>query len=52
MCMTQALGALSEQLEWGFIELVLADVISPGLTLIEDNERFRLVDCVSAKTQP
>lgn len=51
MCVTQALGALSEQFEWGFVELILADVVSPGMSLIQDDKWFGLADCVSAKTQ-
>jgi len=51
MRLTQALGALSQQFEWGFVELVLADVVSPGLPLIQDDEWFGLADCITAKTQ-
>ena len=51
MRLAQALGALREQFEWGFVELVLADVVSSGLSLIQNDEWFALADCVAAKTQ-
>ena len=51
MRLTQALGALSQQFEWGFVELMLADVVSTGLPLIQDDEWFGLADCIAAKTQ-
>ena len=51
MRLAQALGALREQFEWGFVELVLADIVGPGLSLIQDDEGFGLADCIAAKTQ-
>ena len=51
MRLIQALGAPSQQFEWGFVELVLADIVGPGLSLIQDDEWFGLADCIAAKTQ-
>ena len=51
MRLTQALGAPSQQFERGFVELVLADIVSSGVSLIQDDEWFGLANRIAAKTQ-
>jgi hypothetical protein len=46
----QVVSALGHQRKWRATEFTGAKVVSARLTLIEDDQRLALINCVSTKT--
>jgi hypothetical protein len=47
----EVVSALGHQCKWRATEFMGTKVVSARLTLIEDDQRFPLINCVSTKTQ-
>jgi hypothetical protein len=48
----EGVSALGHQRKWSAAEFMGANVVGARLALVEDDQRFTLIHCVAAESQP